>query len=413
MDSTRLGASDLVVSRVGLGCNNFGRRLDLEGTRAVIDAAIDAGITFLDTADIYGTGDSERFIGETLAGRREPSSSRRSSATTCRARTATRPARLSRVHADARSTPRSGACGRDHIDLWYYHRPDGVTPLEETLGEMHELVVEGKVRWLGLSNVGTGALDTAAALAAARLEPGRRRAEPLQPPQPRGRRRRRARCRARDRLHPVLPARERASDREVPARRAHIRRARGSRGADDGRLSDERLARVEELEAFADPSWPHDPRARDRRPRLDPGRRVGDRGGDLGGAGARKCGRGQLAARRRRARRARRGLSLRRPGVGALDDGVADAELRGHPVELLPERLGARRVPLVAYQRTSAAVPAAFASSFSAAAGTTSSLRPSCSSTVPFLRLRDPAQRVDGAELAAHGGLRLGGAFAT
>jgi aryl-alcohol dehydrogenase-like predicted oxidoreductase len=58
-----------------------------------------------------------------------------------------------------------GRLRRGHIDLLYYHRPDGVTPLEETLGEMHELVLGGKVRWLGLSNVGTGALDTAAALA--------------------------------------------------------------------------------------------------------------------------------------------------------------------------------------------------------------------------------------------------------
>ena len=69
MDSTRLGTSDLAVSRVGLGCNNFGRRLDLARARVVIEAAIEAGITFLDTADIYGNGDSESFIGETLAGR--------------------------------------------------------------------------------------------------------------------------------------------------------------------------------------------------------------------------------------------------------------------------------------------------------------------------------------------------------
>lgn len=71
METTRLGASDLDVSRVGLGCNNFGSRLDRAATRAVIDAALDEGITFLDTADIYGANDSERFIGAALEGRRD------------------------------------------------------------------------------------------------------------------------------------------------------------------------------------------------------------------------------------------------------------------------------------------------------------------------------------------------------
>ena len=71
MEHRALGASDLEVSRVGLGCNNFGRRLDRDATHAVIDAALDAGVTFFDTADIYGGGDSERFIGDALAGRRE------------------------------------------------------------------------------------------------------------------------------------------------------------------------------------------------------------------------------------------------------------------------------------------------------------------------------------------------------
>ena len=67
----RLGRSDLDVSRVGLGCNNFGRRLDRRRTRAVIDAALEVGVTFFDTADIYGGGESERFIGDALEGRRD------------------------------------------------------------------------------------------------------------------------------------------------------------------------------------------------------------------------------------------------------------------------------------------------------------------------------------------------------
>ena len=250
MDSTRLGASDLVVSRVGLGCNNFGRRLDLEGTRVVIDAAIDAGITFLDTADVYGAGESERFIGETLAGRREPVVVATKFGHDMQGENGGA-RRGSREYMRKALDASLGRLRRDHVDLWYYHRPDGVTPLEETLGEMHELVVEGKVRWLGLSNVGTGALDTAAALAAAGSSP----VVAVQ-------------------NHFSLLNRE---DDAVVARAAELgigyipyfplesglltgkyRRGEpppeGARlsGAEDGRLSDDRLARVEELEAFAE-----------------------------------------------------------------------------------------------------------------------------------------------------------------
>src|SRR5437773_12031341 len=72
MKAAPLDGSDLVVSRVGLGCNHFGGRLDLERTRAVVAAALDAGVTFFDTADVYGNrGGSERFLGEVLEGRRE------------------------------------------------------------------------------------------------------------------------------------------------------------------------------------------------------------------------------------------------------------------------------------------------------------------------------------------------------
>src|SRR5919205_3805707 len=72
MSYRRLGASGLVVSVVGLGCNNFGRKLDLDGTRAVVDAAIDAGVTLFDTADVYGNGGgSEELLGRVLEGRRD------------------------------------------------------------------------------------------------------------------------------------------------------------------------------------------------------------------------------------------------------------------------------------------------------------------------------------------------------
>jgi aryl-alcohol dehydrogenase-like predicted oxidoreductase len=143
-----LGLSDLVVSVVGLGTNNFGWRIGMEETRAVLDAAIDAGITLIDTADIYGEGDSERFIGEALKGRRD------------RVVLATK----------FGGGPRKGNGGgsrdyifeaveaslerlqTDWIDLYQYHFPDETTPLEETLGALDELVRQGKVRYIGSSN---------------------------------------------------------------------------------------------------------------------------------------------------------------------------------------------------------------------------------------------------------------------
>ena len=134
---------------VGLGCNNFGRRLDRRETAAVVEAALDAGVTFFDTADIYGDGDSERFIGEALGGRRSE---------VVIATKFGQDAGIPGPGGSAGHMRRAIAeslerLGTDVIDLYYYHRPDGVTPLAETLGAMQELVVEGTVRWLGLSNV--------------------------------------------------------------------------------------------------------------------------------------------------------------------------------------------------------------------------------------------------------------------
>ncbi len=145
-----LGEGGPEVSVVGLGTNNFGWRCDLEQTRAVIDAALDAGITLFDTADIYGGGKSEEFIGEILEGRRD------------RVLLATK---FGNERPGGPDVPRGSrtwirwACDEslarlrtDVIDLYQYHRPDGVTPLEETLGAMSELVDEGKVRFIGSSN---------------------------------------------------------------------------------------------------------------------------------------------------------------------------------------------------------------------------------------------------------------------
>jgi aryl-alcohol dehydrogenase-like predicted oxidoreductase len=159
METMRLGSSDLEVSRVGLGTNNFGRRLDRAATRAVIDAALDAGVTFFDTADVYGGGDSERFIGEALRGRREGVVL----ATKFGQSEGLPGPGGSRSHLRTAIDASLGRLDVDAVDLYYYHRPDGVTPIGETLGAMHELVEEGKVRWLGLSNVGGELLREAAA----------------------------------------------------------------------------------------------------------------------------------------------------------------------------------------------------------------------------------------------------------
>lgn len=150
-----LGNSGLRVSVVGLGCNNFGGRLDQEGTTAVVDACFEHGVTFFDTADVYGgQGGSETMLGEALKGRRDD------------VVLATKfGLDMGGAYGDdfgARGSRRylrravEGSLRRlqtDHVDLLQYHRPDGVTPLAETLTAMDELVTEGKVRYIGTSNL--------------------------------------------------------------------------------------------------------------------------------------------------------------------------------------------------------------------------------------------------------------------
>jgi aryl-alcohol dehydrogenase-like predicted oxidoreductase len=250
MDTTRLGASDLVVSRVGLGCNNFGRRLDLERSRAVVLAAIDAGITFLDTADIYGNGQSESFIGETLSGLDADVVVATKFGNDMQGANGDAP-RGSREYMRRAVDASLARLQRDSIDLLYYHRPDGVTPLEETLAGMHELVVAGKARWLGLSNVGVDALDTAARLAAAGSSPVvavqnhyslvNREDDPVV-------------ARAAELGIGYIPYFPLASGLLTGKYRRGQAPPEGARltEADDDRLSDERIARMEELESFAE-----------------------------------------------------------------------------------------------------------------------------------------------------------------
>ncbi|HEX3291870.1 MAG TPA: aldo/keto reductase, partial [Gaiella sp.] len=145
----RLGSSDLDVSRVGLGCNQFGRKLDRDATRAVVDAALEVGVTFFDTADTYGSGESERYIGAALGERRADVVL----GTKFGQDTSVPGPGGSRDHMRRALEASLRRLGTDVIDLYTYHRPDGVTPLEETLAAMQELVDEGRVRWLGLSNV--------------------------------------------------------------------------------------------------------------------------------------------------------------------------------------------------------------------------------------------------------------------
>jgi aryl-alcohol dehydrogenase-like predicted oxidoreductase len=148
--STRpLGNSGLQVSVVGLGCNNFGRGLDLEGTRAVVDAALDNGVTFFDTADVYGRGASEEYLGEVLEGRRDQVVLATKFGMDMGDGKGPRGARDYVMQAVEASLRRLRT---DVIDLYWYHRPDGVTPFSETLGALDELVRGGTLRAIGGSN---------------------------------------------------------------------------------------------------------------------------------------------------------------------------------------------------------------------------------------------------------------------
>ena len=151
----QLGRSGLTVSVVGLGCNNIGRTLDVAATRKLADAAIDAGITLFDTADTYGAyrGQSEEILGEVLDGRRDGvvlatkfgMDMRGANGPDWGARGSRRYVRIA-VEASLRRLR------TNYIDLYQYHEPDGVTPVEETLAALDELVAEGKVRYVGSSN---------------------------------------------------------------------------------------------------------------------------------------------------------------------------------------------------------------------------------------------------------------------
>ncbi|MBK5224041.1 MAG: aldo/keto reductase [Acidimicrobiia bacterium] len=162
MDTRRIGA--LEVSVVGLGCNNFGMRIDEHATRGVVDAAIDAGVTYFDTADSYGQTRSEEFLGSALVGRRD-----KVVIATKFGSKGSADGSLSGGHPDHVRQAVEDSLARlrtDVIDHYQFHKPDPSVPLAETMGALAELVAAGKVREIGCSNFDVSMLDEAAAIAA-------------------------------------------------------------------------------------------------------------------------------------------------------------------------------------------------------------------------------------------------------
>jgi aryl-alcohol dehydrogenase-like predicted oxidoreductase len=149
-----LGTSGLMVSVVGLGTNNIGRRLDADQARPVVDAALDLGVNLIDTADTYGNvGGSETILGQLLEGRRADVVIATKFGMDMRgANGADNGARGSRRYVRRAIEGSLRRLRTDHVDLYQYHVPDGVTPVEETLAALDDLVREGKVRYIGSSN---------------------------------------------------------------------------------------------------------------------------------------------------------------------------------------------------------------------------------------------------------------------
>ncbi|HEX7739127.1 MAG TPA: aldo/keto reductase, partial [Marmoricola sp.] len=150
-----LGNSGLMVSAVGIGCNAFSRRVDAHEVGAILDTALDVGVNLLDTADTYGIepGASETMIGTALRGRRDEFVLATKFGMDMRgANGVDHGARGSRRYVRRAVEASLRRLQTDHIDLYQFHQPDPVTPIEETLSALHELVTEGKVRYVGCSN---------------------------------------------------------------------------------------------------------------------------------------------------------------------------------------------------------------------------------------------------------------------
>lgn len=150
MKQRRLGNSGLLISEVGLGCNNFGLRVDQAGTTRIVDAAIDHGINFFDTADVYGEHKSEVMLGKALKTRRHEvviaSKFGMPMGPTALDKGGSRRYIIRAVEASLKRL------GTDYIDLYQIHAPDAQTPIAETLSALSDLVRSGKVRYIGHSN---------------------------------------------------------------------------------------------------------------------------------------------------------------------------------------------------------------------------------------------------------------------
>ncbi len=209
MEYRRLGS--LNVSLVGIGCNNFGWRTDAAGTAAVVDAALDAGINFFDTADVYGAGQSEEFLGKALKGRRDQAIiATKFGMKMGEGKEGARPQYIHQA-LDA-SLKRLGI---ETIDLYQIHFPDPNTPIADTMQALNDAIKAGKVREIGCSNFSAEQIRAARATSGPRYFASvqndysmfKREAEAEVLPE----------C-ARDRsyISAVLPARQRSAHRQVP-----------------------------------------------------------------------------------------------------------------------------------------------------------------------------------------------------
>jgi aryl-alcohol dehydrogenase-like predicted oxidoreductase len=155
METRKIGALD--VSVVGLGCNNFGWRIGPEESAAVVNAAIDAGVNFFDTADVYGEGRSEEFLGRALPRRKEVIIATKFGIKFGANEGGAKPDYVRKAADESLRRLQT-----DYIDLYQLHRPDPETPIVDTLGALNDLVRAGKIREIGCSNFSAAQLREAA-----------------------------------------------------------------------------------------------------------------------------------------------------------------------------------------------------------------------------------------------------------
>ena len=164
----RLGETDVTLPRVGVGCRGFGSRVDARQATRIVDAALDRGVAFFDTADAYGLGASEECLGRAIAGRREQVVVATKFGMSMNGRNGPEHARASKRYLRRALAASLRRLGTDYLDLYQLHTPDRVTPLPETIAAMAELVDEGWVRAIGSSNLTADEVATADDIAAMR-----------------------------------------------------------------------------------------------------------------------------------------------------------------------------------------------------------------------------------------------------